>query len=126
MKTIYYRATIKLIGTNKIITETFADLVVDDMTALRHCQFIMERFNNTLRKGESPREVVSVRNLPETPQMKHNWNKQSFDTDKSGTMFYRCSNCGITGKRYGAAAFVTPDRKSTVFCKPLWNESKPK
>ena len=118
MKTIHYQAIIKLVYKDIIRKETFADLVVDDMTALRHCQFLINRFNETLREGESPREVLRVRTLPEIPQLYHNWNKISFNTDKNGCYQYQCAICGATGIRYGVIAFVTPSRKSTVFCKP--------
>ena len=117
MKIISYRALIIQKGTSLKWFEEFSDMVVDDMTPLRHCQFLMSRFNDTLRKGEKAREVLSVRSLKVGLLKEHNWNKISWNPDKEGYHIYQCAACGITGKRYGTAAFVTPDRKNTIYCK---------
>lgn len=123
MKIICYKALIKQEGTDQIWNEEFSDLVVDNMTALRHCQFLIEHFNNTLRPGEYPRIVISVRpvkntaHLENTVHQKHLWKKMSLVTEKGLYDKYRCELCGATGKRYGLIEFVTPDRKFTIYCK---------
>lgn len=117
MKTINYIALIGEVGSDRIWKEPISDMVVDDMTILRHCQFIIERFNNTLRSKELPRKVISVRPTSKKINRYHNWKKESIVTEKGGYDKYRCSNCGATGKRYGLASYVTPDRKFTIFCK---------
>jgi len=117
MKIITYSAVIKQSNTGRIWVEEYSDLVVDDMTELRHCQFLIKRFNETLRPRESPREVVNVRPIIKNLNRNHKWQKVSLVTEKGGYDVYRCAICGATGKRYGLAGFVTPDRKFTIFCK---------
>lgn len=117
MKIITYKAIIQEVGTDRTWAEEFSDLVVDDMTILQHCEYMIKRFNDTLRIGELPRKVIRVRQIDKSVNRKHDWKKISLVTEKGGYDRYRCSLCGATGKRYGLAAFVTPDRKSTIYCK---------
>jgi hypothetical protein len=118
MKQISYTARIKEVGGTTTWTEDYADLVVDEMTPLQHCKFLMSRFNNTLRPGEKAREVLRVRCTPIPNVLKgHNWKKKSLVTEKGGYDNYQCQDCGVTGKRWGLVAFVTPDRKNTIYCK---------
>ena len=117
MKTIVYKALIKEVGSDRTWVEEFSDLVVDDMDILQHCNFIIGRFNTTLRSGEKPRKVIRVRVIDRPVNRRHDWKKVSLVTEKGGYDIYRCSYCGATGKRYGLAGFVTPDRKSTIYCK---------
>jgi len=116
MKIISYKAVIKQVNGNKIWTEIFTDLVVDDMTSLRHCSFLIQSFNDSLRKGELPRKLISVRDLKPKLVRKHNWVREKGRT-KGKYLKYRCSICNATGKRYGKIEFVTPDRKFTIYCK---------
>lgn len=79
---------------------------------------MIERFNATLRPYEKPRTLLSVAfgegDSEETKPMRvrHQWEKTNLITVKGrGGNYYdemRCSNCGITGKRYGLGG-VTPD-----------------
>jgi hypothetical protein len=117
MKTISYVAVIEEIDSDRTWKESFSDLVVDNMTILQHCEFMIKRFNATLRPGELPRKVISVRPTDKPVNRNHRWKKESLVTEKGGYDKYRCSHCGATGKRYGLAAFVTPDRKFTIYCK---------
>jgi hypothetical protein len=61
--------------------------------------------------------VVRVRGLEVGILKEHSWNKMSFSSDKKGFYPYQCANCGATGKRHGTVAFITPDRKHTIYCK---------
>jgi hypothetical protein len=117
MKQISYRALIKEIGTSRYWVEDFADLVVDSTTPLSHCQFLMCRFNATLREGEKRRRVRMTRPTNITSFNLHKWNKMSFELMEGKYYIYKCATCGITGKRWGTVAFVTPDRKNTLYCK---------
>jgi hypothetical protein len=118
MKQISYRALIKEIGTKRVWVEDFADLVVDSTTSLSHCRFLICRFNATLREGEKPRRVRITRPTEIPDNLKeHSWNKMSFELVDGKYYIYKCRMCGITGKRYGTVTFVTPDRKSTIYCK---------
>lgn len=119
MKTIAYVARIKEIETENIWTEEFSDQVVDSMTPMDHCLFLIKRFNDNLQQGELPRAVISTRNSNKEVFRKHDWKKKSLATEKGGYDKYTCSLCGATGKRYGLAAFVTPDRSFTVYCKKV-------
>lgn len=116
MKQINYIAVIKEKGSKKKWLETFSDLVVDDMTNLQHAKFMIKRFNQSLRKNELPRKVIRVRNTNKRARMKHDWKKDSLVTETGGFDKYKCLKCGATGKRYGLAKFVTPDRKFTIYC----------
>lgn len=117
MKIINYIAIIGEVGSDRKWKESISDLVTDDMTNLRHCQFIIKRFNNTLRPKEHPREVISVRPTDKKINRQHKWEKISLVTEKGMYDRYRCSHCGATGIRYGLAQFVTPDRKFTIYCR---------
>lgn len=119
MKQIRYTALIKEVGTSRYWREEFADLVVDSTTPLSNCKFLICRFNATLRPGEKAREVVRVRSLEVGFLKEHNWNKISWNSDKEGYYVYQCAACGITGKRHGTIAFITPDRKNTIYCKKI-------
>ena len=65
----------------------------------------IDRFNNSLRPGETPREVVSVKIMDQdAPIENHNWQKQNLVTvSYRGQLFdiMRCGRCDITGKRHG-------------------------
>lgn len=120
MKVISYTARIQTLDGEQTWVEDFADLVVDSTTPLSNCKFLICRFNATLRPGEKAREVVRVRSIPIPSSLKeHNWNKLSWNSDKEGYYVYQCAACGIKGKRHGIIAFVTPDRKNTIYCKKI-------
>lgn len=71
------------------------------------------KFNDTLRPGEEPRELLSWK--IEGDDTKHNWVKR---TDGMSVMFrgsyvdlMTCADCGVTGKRYGLSDVVKIDSK---------------
>ena len=79
----------------------------------------VERFNETLREGEEAREVVRVEELPEDdpriPPLRHEWRKTNLVTilakGRRGSYdTQRCERCGATGKRWGIAGDVAPDK----------------
>jgi len=117
MKQIDYKAIIIERGTKRKWVEVISDLVVDDMTNLRHAKFLIRRFNNSLEKGEKPRRVMRTLNSEFKPPISHNWGKVSFSIEKGGYYRYKCANCPATGKRHGTIAYVTPDRNYTIYCK---------
>ena len=118
MKIINYSARIQTVDGKKSWTEDFTDLVVDDMLPLRHCQFLISRFNDTLRPGEKARKVLNTRTSKNTSIKPHDWEKKNLVIERGSSYYvYQCKNCGATGKRHGAIPFITPDRKHTLHCK---------
>ena len=76
---------------------------------------IVERFNATLKIGEIPRELVDVVITDDNNSKFHKWVKR---TDGMSVRFrgqivdlMYCSNCGITGKRFGLSGTVKIDSK---------------
>jgi hypothetical protein len=74
---------------------------------------LIERFNETLRPGESRREVVSTELIGESTE--HRWYKR---TDGMSSRFrgalvdlFECSKCGVTGKRHGVSSIIKRDSK---------------
>lgn len=63
----------------------------------------VQRFNNTLRDKERPREVIEVKT--EAAAMKeHSWTKTSLVSKvRGGRMYdtYQCKRCPVTAKRVG-------------------------
>jgi hypothetical protein len=84
--------------------------------AERKAKEIIEFFNDTLRPGEPARELLEVVMLDASKATAaHSWHKTnlvSIRTAGGGIHdTYRCTNCGITGKRYGLSPGVTIDSK---------------
>lgn len=75
----------------------------------------IDSFNQTLRPGESPRELVKVVVLDEKSDVKktHDWEKSNLVTKTSRTHgshdTFRCNRCGITGKRFGLDSGIRRD-----------------
>ncbi len=80
-------------------------------------------FNKTLRPGELARELVSVEELPDEP-VAHGWQKTNLVTVQRGSSMYdtyRCTQCGITGKRYGLSGEV---KRDSIFKSPGYADCK--
>ena len=73
----------------------------------------ISRFNDTLRPGELPRELVEVDILDSANVPEHKWEKltagMSIMFRGSCVDLMRCSRCGVTGKRYGLGSSVKRD-----------------
>ena len=86
--------------------------VTDQASAQKWAEGIIEFFNGSLRPGESPRELVGVKvqEGTEGSRKDHKWSKQNLTTqrDNRGALYdsMRCSECGITGRRYGMDLLV--------------------
>ena len=94
----------------------------DDDTIWDCVEGIINNFNNTLRPGELPRTVVEIYedDFPYEhayPLAQHDWQKSNLVTIMKGHSSYdtyKCSKCGITGKRYGLGGSVRRDKKYTA------------
>ena len=91
-------------------------IIGEEIDAEKYVKDMINNFNNTLHKGENPREVEKIEILDELvlPMKKHIWEKQNMVTivgkgipyDK-----YKCTECGVTGKRFGLSPNVIRDSK---------------
>ena len=85
-------------------------------------QAIIDNFNDTLKPGETARQLLSVRQLDAAPApLAHDWEKSNLKTIIKGGKNYdtaRCKACGATGKRFGLGERVTidPRYKGRVSC----------
>lgn len=78
--------------------------------AQKWAEACLVRFNRTLRPHEKPRELVRVELLGEGAE--HNWEKTNSITILDHRLVYdtyRCSACGITGRRYGLSPSIVRD-----------------
>jgi len=106
--------------------------VNSEKTAKQDVENIVERFNNGLRTGELPRELVCIMTEEgSTPSMKHIWRKTNLVTLTKGLSIYdtySCSACGITGKRYGLSEDIVRDKKYAAkkYSKCGWHLKKKK
>jgi hypothetical protein len=112
------RLTVKKIrATIKDITGQWEEdfEIEDDQDAIGFMREILVNFNDTLREGEPPRSLVSVKVLGEDASpTNHDWEKSNLVTVKKGGRCYdtyRCKRCGITGKRFGFGGAIKHDRK---------------
>jgi hypothetical protein len=74
-------------------------------------QSVLYNFNISLRRDEFPREMVSIReaSLTELPRIPHNWVKINLVTKVEKNRIsdtYRCTECRITGKRWGLGDII--------------------
>ena len=75
-------------------------------------------FNSTLRPNESLRKIVEIWEEAmedgSVPNRPHVWEKTNLVTQSGkGRLYdtYKCTSCGITGKRFGLNGNVTRDNK---------------
>lgn len=92
--------------------------VSNETNSRRYLTDMIDRFNNTLRPKESAREILEVWEedfgTDVTPNIPHEWEKTNLVTQSNrGRMYdtYKCTRCGITGKRFGLSEIVTRDSK---------------
>lgn len=71
------------------------------------------RFNNTLRPHEKARKVIRVEMLGDSEE--HDWERTNpytlISKHKGNYDAFRCSKCGITGRRYGLNTSISRDRE---------------
>ena len=74
---------------------------------------LVQRFNETLHPGETPRVFLNVEadESTEFAKGKHSWSKWSLVTEAGGYDIYRCETCDITGKRYEVEPEIIRDSK---------------
>lgn len=104
----------KIIATGYMIEERYE--ISDEEDPEEYAQALINYCNATLRPKESPRELVKVIVSKEAVEgrQSHKWEKQNLVTIRRGGKnydVYRCSCCGITGKRYGLSENVIRDKK---------------
>lgn len=97
---------------------------VDQVSAEREAQKIIDFFNSTLRPYESPRTLLAVvlieTNGAASKSFKaHEWEKTNLVTvHERGRYFDRlvCPKCGVTAKRFGVTSIVIdPKYKAKVY-----------
>lgn len=103
---------VKQVNTGAVWAEEYD--IKNNESPEKYARNLLEKFNNTLRPNESPRELVGVEVLEEDSDVviKHDWEKQNAVTIMRGNRLYdayKCNICGVTGKRYGLSAVVERD-----------------
>lgn len=82
--------------------------------AQKYAESMINRFNETLRPHESPRQLLEVVKLSDVNE-KHAWYKltsgQSVIFRGHVVDIMECSCCHITGKRFGLNSFIKIDSK---------------
>lgn len=92
---------------------------------------IVAWFNSTLRPGEKPRTLLGVEIIDATSKH-HKWHKdpKGMSVEFRGSVcdIFRCSACGITGKRYGLNGAIKRDskyrKKAFEYCNTSQKELK--
>lgn len=94
---------VKMVKTGMVFDEEYD--IENNLEPSEYAQNLINNFNNTLRTGESPRELLSVKVIDESPiQTEHHWEKQNLVTIMGRNGAYdnlKCIRCGITARRYG-------------------------
>lgn len=109
---------VKMLNTGVVFIEDYD--INNKLNPSEYAQDLIKNFNNTLKPGESPRELLCVEVLDNTnPPTNHQWEKQNLVTimGRNGSHDkMKCANCGITGKRYGFNPVVTDSKyKAKVY-----------
>ncbi len=75
---------------------------------------LIANYNATLRPGEEPREYLDYKVIDKDLK-NHNWEKQNYFTkiDRNGCQYdeYKCTRCGITGKRFTLDGNIVPNKQ---------------
>jgi hypothetical protein len=82
---------------------------------------LIQRFNNSLRPGETPRKYVGVEEAPDSDALiPHEWQKTNLVTIIKGLQVYDtaiCLRCNITAKRFGLDGYtIDPKFKKHLSC----------
>jgi len=80
----------------------------------------VDLWNNTLQSHEQAREFVSVVSVDKDSREEHTWSKQNLVSIDDGKDIYdimKCTECGITARRYGMNVIVLDAkfRKAKVY-----------
>lgn len=92
------------------------DYTIDHNDPNEWANEIIDRFNRTRKPGEKTRELIGVTilNPDGTPKREHNWEKSNLATIVRANQNYdtvKCTNCGVTGKRFGLSSAIKIDSK---------------
>lgn len=85
-----------------------------------YAQKLIDRFNDSLRQGESPRKLLKVTRSDNEVSVPHTWEKTNLVTKVTGGRVYdtyKCKVCGIEGKRYGISGYIAPDVRAKAVLK---------
>lgn len=81
---------------------------------------LLEYFNDTLKPGEPLRALIRVDVKPNKMPLQHQWFKTNFVTimatgGQGSYDTYRCTDCGVTAKRWGIGGAFIPDKKKDQY-----------
>ncbi|WIV11150.1 hypothetical protein [Proteiniborus sp. MB09-C3] len=98
---------VKIIKTGMEFTEEYD--IDNSLDPVKYAQNLIDRFNDSLRPNERPRELinVTVKDINSPTKTLHMWEKQNLVTQMRGGLNYdnvKCIKCGITAKRIGLTA----------------------
>lgn len=102
------------------------DYTIDHNDPAEWAAETIDRFNRSRKPGEKIRKLIGVTVLDPDgqPRPEHNWEKSNLATIVRGKQNYdtvKCTNCGITGKRFGLSSGIKIDSKYRAkkyeFCK---------
>ncbi len=101
--------------------EEINDYTIDTATAFSHATDMIAQFNNSLRPGETRRDLLLVRTKftsVSNEGLKHLWEKWGAVTQQGGFDTYKCKICGATGKRFGLSDSIIIDKKykKLIYC----------
>lgn len=110
---------VKMLNSGTVLDEEYD--IANDVDPVAYCSDLIDYFNDTLRLGESPRELISVEvvSSEDSVNTAHSWGKTNLFTIISNLGSYdkmQCKVCGITGKRYGLSSCIRLDSKYKGKC----------